>query len=142
MKTDKLKKLMVDEFVKGVCMDSDDPYLGVVESYPGVSVPEGFSREGIIVLNMAAHATFGYHADDDAIYYSAKFNGRPFDVVIPYSAVAIMYPRSSPRAIVALPVDIGKMEEATVTSDKAKEVKEPVLNDKANADWAKNATVH
>lgn len=71
------------------------PHLLVNASLPHVRVPQQFVRDGQIVLNIAPQAVMAYTQDNDAISFSARFGGTPFQVYIPMAAVVAIHAREN-----------------------------------------------
>lgn len=71
------------------------PHLLVNASIPHVRVPQQFVRDGQIVLNIAPQAVMAYTQDNDAISFSARFGGTPFQVYIPMAAVVAIHAREN-----------------------------------------------
>ena len=63
------------------------PHLVVNTLVDGVSVPEGFSQDGQITLNISANAVRDFELNNDSVSFSAKFNGLPCELYIPCRAV-------------------------------------------------------
>ncbi len=133
-----VSKGIVDSMVETISSQGIDPYIIVYESYPGVSVPPGFSKDGYITLNLALHAVRAYDTDDDCIMYGSQFNGIHSNVVIPYGSIAGVYPRSEPNMMIQIPVVIPSEPEVVEESS----IELPKPNPKANANWAESAVVH
>lgn len=58
-------------------------------------VPMAFVKDGEIVLNLNYSATKGLLIDNDAIIFSARFNGVSTDLYIPMSAVRGLFAREN-----------------------------------------------
>ena len=67
------------------------PYLLVDTSLEGVIVPEAFINDSKIVLNIAPDAVQHYEADNENIYFSARFSGKRMELLIPIEAVLGIY---------------------------------------------------
>jgi stringent starvation protein B len=76
------------------------PHLVVDASAPGVSVPEGFARDGRVILNVSDHATEAMLLGNDRITFSARFGGTPRDVFVPVNAVIGIYARETEQGMV------------------------------------------
>jgi len=63
------------------------PHLVVNTLLDGVLVPEGFSKDGQITLNISASAVRDFQVTNEAVSFSAKFNGVPCDLYVPCYAV-------------------------------------------------------
>lgn len=76
--------------------DSDcTPYLLVNTSYPDVDVPVEYVREGKIILNISPRSIGQYTVDNEAIQFSARFNGMLRDIYIPFGAIEALYAQES-----------------------------------------------
>lgn len=76
------------------------PYLLVAADQPGVSVPMAFVKEGRIALDIGAMAVRDLNIESDPIFFSARFGGRPYDIVVPSAAVLAIYARENGEGIV------------------------------------------
>ncbi len=83
------------------CVDNGHtPHLLVAADYPGVSVPLQFVQEGRITLNLSPMAVQALNIEDDPIWFSARFSGRPFDVIVPPGAVLAVFARENGEGLV------------------------------------------
>jgi len=83
------------------CVDNGHtPHLLVAADYPGVSVPLQFVQEGRITLNLSPMAVQTLNIEDDPIWFSARFSGRPFDVIVPCGAVLAIFARENGEGLV------------------------------------------
>lgn len=71
------------------------PHLLVAADYPGVSVPQSFVKDGRIVLDISPMAVRELNLEMEPIFFSARFGGRPFDIIIPSGAVLAIYAREN-----------------------------------------------
>ena len=60
-----------------------------------VVVPEGFAKEGKIVLNISSSATENRLITNNFISFKTRFNGKPQKVIIPCDAVLTIYAQES-----------------------------------------------
>ena len=67
------------------------PHILVDCEKTGVVVPEGFAKEGKIVLNISSSATENRLITNDSISFKGRFSGRSQKVVIPCEAVLTIY---------------------------------------------------
>ena len=63
------------------------PHILVDCEKTGIVVPEGFEKDGKIVLNISPSATENRLITNDSISFKARFSGRPQKVVVPCAAV-------------------------------------------------------
>jgi stringent starvation protein B len=71
------------------------PHILVSAKKDGVLVPEGFSSDGKIVLNIGSSATQGRIINNESISFKAKFNGRPEKIIVPCNAVLSIYAKEN-----------------------------------------------
>jgi len=71
------------------------PHLLVNATLPQVKVPQQYVRDGQIVLNIAPQAVTLFNLGQDAISFSARFGGVPFQVYIPMAAVEAIHAREN-----------------------------------------------
>lgn len=77
-------------------LDNDHtPYLLVNADYPDTDVPREFVREGKIILNIAPRSIGQYVVNDEAIRFSARFQGMLRDIYVPFGAVEALYAQES-----------------------------------------------
>ena len=67
------------------------PHIVVDCEKNSVVVPEGFAKEGKIVLNISSSATEARLITNDSISFKARFSGRSQKVIIPCEAVLTIY---------------------------------------------------
>jgi len=76
--------------------DSDlTPHILIDCKKTGVIVPEGFEKNGKIVLNIGSSATQNRAITNNSISFKARFNGRTQKVVIPCTSVLTIYAREN-----------------------------------------------
>lgn len=63
------------------------PHILVFADAEGVDVPRQHVQNGQIVLNVSPTAVMNLLMDNEAISFSARFNGREMDIYIPIHAV-------------------------------------------------------
>ena len=71
------------------------PHLLVNAEVVHTTVPQQHVQDGQIVLNIAPQAVVGLHMDNDAISFSARFSGTPFQVYVPMAAVVSIQAREN-----------------------------------------------
>lgn len=75
-------------------------HMLVAADYPGVNVPREHVVEGRITLNISPMATQGLDLQSDPIWFSARFGGRPLDIIVPPGAVLAVFARENGEGIV------------------------------------------
>jgi stringent starvation protein B len=98
------------------CVDNGfTPHLMVLVD-GGTRVPMGFVKDGEIVFNINYSAIKGLQMENEAISFSARFNGIPHNIYIPIHAVKGIFARENgqglffepePAQIVSQPTDGG-----------------------------------
>lgn len=76
------------------------PHLLVAADYPGVQLPTAYVQEGRIALNISPAAVQGFDATCDPLFFSARFGGRPFELVVPSGAVLAIYANENGEGVV------------------------------------------
>lgn len=76
------------------------PHMLVAADYPGVLVPLQHVQDGRITLNLSPMAVQAMNLDQDPIWFSARFGGRPFDVIVPPGAVLAIFARENGEGLV------------------------------------------
>jgi stringent starvation protein B len=76
------------------------PHILVNTKAPGVDIPEGYDKDGQIVLNISKAATTNLVMDDEKVAFCARFNGRACDVYVPVDAVLGIYSRENGQGMV------------------------------------------
>ncbi|MEO0422048.1 MAG: ClpXP protease specificity-enhancing factor [Pseudomonadota bacterium] len=76
------------------------PHIVVDARLGGVQVPDGFVRDGRIILNVSDSATEGLYLGNDRVEFSARFSGTPRQVSIPVAAVLGIYARETEQGMV------------------------------------------
>lgn len=71
------------------------PHLLVDATQANVHIPAGAAQDGKVVLNIAARATQGLDIGDDAITFSARFNGVSQSLYLPMSSIIAVYARET-----------------------------------------------
>lgn len=82
-------------------LDNDcTPHIIVDAEASGVSVPASYVTDGQIVLNLAPKAVSALNLGNEQIFFSARFGGKPTDVVVPIAAVRGIYARENGQGLV------------------------------------------
>lgn len=110
------------------------PHLLVDATQPHVHIPPGTAQDGKVVLNIATRATQGLELGDDAITFSARFNGVSQSLYLPMAAIIAVYARET-GAGMGLPPDpaydedLSEMPLSGPTAPKLVEVPEAIRTD-------------
>ncbi|GHA04609.1 ClpXP protease specificity-enhancing factor [Oceanisphaera arctica] len=71
------------------------PHLLVNAGVAHTTVPHQYVQDGQIVLSIAPQAVVGLHMDNEAVTFSARFGGSPFQVYVPMAAVVSIQAREN-----------------------------------------------
>lgn len=71
------------------------PHLLVDAGQPGVQVPDQYVKDDKIVLNIDPGAVQGLQLGNEQVEFSARFSGRPMNVMFPADAVLAVYAREN-----------------------------------------------
>ncbi len=89
------KPYLIRAIHEWICDNDLTTYLQVDASYPGVEIPRSLVQDNRIILNIAPQAVQGFVADNDWVYFSARFSGRPMNVSIPVAAILAIYAKEN-----------------------------------------------
>ena len=71
------------------------PHLAVDARVQGVMVPDQFTRDEQLVLNISYSAVQGLIIDSDGVSFNARFGGVPMNIFIPLAAILAIYAREN-----------------------------------------------
>ena len=71
------------------------PHILVDFEKTGVVAPEGFAKEGKIILNISSSATKNRLITNNSVSFTARFSGKSQKVVVPCEAVLTIYAQES-----------------------------------------------
>lgn len=90
-----LRPYLYHAYYSWIVDNNQTPYLLVNAEYPDVDVPIEFVREGKIILNVSPRSVGQYVVNDEAIRFSARFQGMLRDIHIPFGAAEAVYSQES-----------------------------------------------
>jgi len=102
------------------CDSGYTPHLLVSADYPGVVVPREFVQDGKITLNISPIAVQNLDLQQEPIWFSARFSGRPFEVQVPSGAVLGIFARENGEGVL-----FGEVEPAEGSADAGPRDPEP-----------------
>ncbi|MCY1353252.1 Stringent starvation protein B [compost metagenome] len=76
------------------------PHILVNAEYAQVQVPQGFAKDGQIVLNVSPSAVRHLHMDNEALSFEGRFGGVAHQLYIPSAAVLAIYARENGQGMV------------------------------------------
>ncbi|MDR3157857.1 MAG: ClpXP protease specificity-enhancing factor [Zoogloeaceae bacterium] len=104
------------------CTDNGlTPYMSVAVD-ASCQVPQGFVRDGQIVLNIGPEATDRLQMQNDAIAFRARFNGVAQEIWVPVARVAALYARENSQGMA---FDVSATENASATKKPENPPEEP-----------------
>jgi stringent starvation protein B len=75
------------------------PHIIVDARQPGVQVPTSSVQDGKIVLNVSPVAVQAFELTAEAIVFSARFGGKPYNVECPMPAIRAVYARENSQGV-------------------------------------------
>jgi stringent starvation protein B len=115
------------------CTDNGlTPYVAV-QVDDSVQVPHEYVKDGEIVLNVSFDATSGLELGNEFIAFSARFAGKPRDIMIPVDRVIAIYARENGQGM-AFPRPAAPALETTAATDPAPPHLPPGKDAKPHAD--------
>ncbi len=75
------------------------PHILVNAEEEGVQVPDGYAKDGRIVLNISPNACVGLHLENDRIIFTASFSGSSTQIFVPPQAVLAIYAKENGRGM-------------------------------------------
>lgn len=136
----KFKKVQIDALFEAICEEGLTPYVFVAAEHPDALLPADFVQDGMITLDLSASAVGEFGYDDEGFIYSASFGGKRQKVVVPYAAIAAMYPKENPKFGSQYPVFMPEKPKPVAYLDK-KESAESGKNPHAHVGWEKTACI-
>lgn len=76
------------------------PFIVVDVASEQVIVPRQFVENGKIVLNISPFAVRDLNIDNETLFFSARFSGKPMDVSVPVSSVLAIYAKENGQGMV------------------------------------------
>jgi len=81
------------------------PHVVVDADVAGVVVPKPFVKDGKIILNIDYEATAHLALGNDAVQFSARFSGAPFEVFLPMESIMGIYARETGQGMIFEDID-------------------------------------
>jgi len=80
--------------------NGETPLIVVDASNEGLRAPGEYVEQGKLILNVSYSATGSLLLGNDAISFSARFNGQPMELYVPVDAVLGIYGRESGEGMI------------------------------------------
>lgn len=99
------------------CVDSGyTPYLSV-RTDTRTRVPQGFVKDGMIVMNIGPSAVRNLHMDNEWVTFSARFGGVAHNIEVPVGNVLSIYARETGQGMGFTEMEAGAMTEPQASED-------------------------
>ena len=95
IETSPKRPYLVRAFYDWIVDNGLTPHVLVNASMENVQVPQNYVKDDSIVLNLSPGAVHDWYMDNDAISFSARFNGSAFPIYLPMQAVMAIYAREN-----------------------------------------------
>ncbi len=76
------------------------PHLLVDAENSHAVLPQQFIEDGKIVLNIRPQAVQGLSLGNNEIQFSARFSGKPMNIVVPISAIMAIYAKENGKGMI------------------------------------------
>ena len=103
------------------------PFIVVDVASDLVVVPRQFVENGKIVLNISPFAVRDLNIDNEYVFFSARFSGKPMDVSVPVSSVLAIYAKENGQGMVFTDEPDAPTTSPTPSSGGAKKPGKPAL---------------
>lgn len=91
------------------------PYLLVDTIMEGIHVPQDYIQNNQIILNIHPDAVHHLLIDNEAITFSARFNGKSHQIYVPINSVTAIYAKETGKGLVFPEIeDEEKSENSTI----------------------------
>lgn len=90
------------------------PYVLIATGSDQVMIPAGIAQDGKVVLNISPDAVRDLNIDNEALSFSARFNGVSQDVYCPMAYLLAIYARENGEGMM-FPEDDAESEQADET---------------------------
>ena len=98
------------------------PQIQVDISFKGVQVPQQFTADGQIILNIGGQAVQMHEMTNERLRFSARFQGSPYEVNVPVAAILAIYARENEQGIIFNEAGVRSESDSSV-EDKAARTK-------------------
>ena len=103
------------------CSDSGlTPYISVKVN-AATRVPQEYVKDGEIVLNISQDATHRLTLGNDAVQFSARFNGHAREISIPLAAIQSIFARENGQGLVFPPEPAAQTDAAPSTGPQSQQ---------------------
>jgi len=95
-----LKPYLIRSIYECIIDNNLTPYLLVDAENENACLPQEFIEDKKIVLNIRPQAIQGLSLGNDEIHFSARFSGKPMQIVAPVVAVMAIYAKENGKGMV------------------------------------------
>ena len=93
------KPYIIRAFYEWILDNNTTPYLAVDASLPYVEVPQEYTSEGKIILNLLPSAIHNLNLGNEWVSFSTRFNGVSVDINLPIGSIIAIYARENGHGI-------------------------------------------
>ncbi|MEI6145289.1 MAG: ClpXP protease specificity-enhancing factor [Methylococcales bacterium] len=95
-----LKPYLIRSIYEWIIDNDLTPHLLVDAENSHAVLPQQFIEDGKIVLNIRPQAVQGLSLGNNEIQFSARFSGKPMNIVVPISAIMAIYAKENGKGMI------------------------------------------
>ena len=95
-----LKPYLIRAIYEWIVDNNLTPHLLADADNSDAVLPLAFVEDGKIVLNIRPEAVHGLSLGNEAIQFSARFGGKPMQIVVPVQAVLAIYAKENGKGMI------------------------------------------
>lgn len=135
--TSSLRPYMIRALHHWIEDNSLTPYIVVDATAEGLLAPLEYAQDDNLILNVSHQATADLKLGNEFLTFSARFNGNPFQIEVPISAILAVYARENGHGMVFTPETEDETGEETGTEQVNTHEGAPVKPVKSKAPFLK-----
>ena len=95
-----LKPYLIRSIYEWIIDNDLTPHLLVDAENKNAVLPQQFIEDGKIVLNIRPQAVQGLTLGNNEIQFSARFSGKPMNIVVPITAIMAIYAKENGKGMI------------------------------------------
>ncbi len=95
-----LKPYLIRSIYEWIIDNDLTPHLLVDAENKNAVLPQQFIEDGKIVLNIRPQAVQGLSLGNNEIQFSARFSGKPMNIVVPITAIMAIYAKENGKGMI------------------------------------------
>jgi stringent starvation protein B len=95
-----LKPYLIRSIYEWIIDNDLTPHLLVDADNSNAILPQQFIEDGKIVLNIRPQAVQGLTLGNNEIQFSARFSGKPMNIVVPITAIMAIYAKENGKGMI------------------------------------------